>query len=72
MTLGVESVALLSDWDGEATRGFGVARVVDGMTDVAARSSFLIEGETVKDSWLLGSAMPDIDSVIAAAAPPSS
>jgi peroxiredoxin len=70
MTIGVEAVALLSDWDGEATRGFGVAHELDGMTDVAARSSFLIDDDTVKASWLLGSAMPDIDSVIVAAAAP--
>lgn len=66
-TLGVEGVALLSDWDGEATRGFGVARKVDGMGDVPARCAFLIEGDTVRASWHLGSELPDIDAVIAAA-----
>ena len=68
-TLGVEGVPLLSDWDGEATHGFGVARELDGMADVPARCAFLIEGDTVRASWPLGSELPDIDAVIAAASP---
>ena len=71
MTLGVESVSLLSDWNGEATRGFGVGFELQGMEDVAARSAFLIEGDTVRASWMLGRDMPDIDAVIAAATSPS-
>jgi peroxiredoxin len=67
MTLGVESVPMLSDWNGEATRGFGVAFELLGMGDVATRSAFLIEGDTVRASWLLGLDLPDIDAVIAAA-----
>jgi peroxiredoxin len=67
MTLGVENVVLLSDWDGEAMHGFGVARQVDGMTGVPMRCAFLIEGDTVRASWKLGSDMPNIDAVIAAA-----
>ena len=67
MTLGVESVPLLSDWNGEATRGFGVAVESREMTDVPARSAFLIEGDTVRASWLLESELPDVDAVIAAA-----
>ena len=67
MTLGVESVQLLSDWNGEATRGFGVACHVHEMVDVPARSAFLIQGDTVRASWLLGSELPDVDAVIAAA-----
>jgi len=71
MTLGVENVPLLSDWNGEATRGFGVDLELQGMTDVAIRSAFLIEGDTVRASWLLAREMPDIDAVIAAASSPS-
>ena len=67
MTLGVDSVPLLSDWNGEATRGFGVAVELREMADVSARSAFLIEGDTVRASWLLGSELPDVDAVIAAA-----
>ena len=66
-TLGVD-VPLLSDWNGEATRTFGVAVEILGMDDVALRSSFLIEdGEMIKAAWMLGRELPDIDAVIAAA-----
>jgi peroxiredoxin len=67
MSLGIEGVPLLSDWSGEATVGFGIASELDGMTDVSARSAFLIAGDTVRASWLLGSELPDIDAVITAA-----
>jgi len=61
-------VPLLSDWNGEAARAFGVAVERGGMQDVAARSAFLIEdGETVVASWMLGRELPDLDAVIAAA-----
>lgn len=66
-TLGVD-VPLLSDWNGEATRAFGVAFEPLGMTDVAARSAFLIkDGETIVAAWMLGRELPDIDAVIDAA-----
>ncbi len=66
-SLGVD-VPLLSDWNGEATRAFGVAVEPLGMDDVAARSAFLIEnGETIREAWMLGRELPDIDAVIAAA-----
>ena len=57
---------ILSDWEGEATRGFGVEAVSDGMT-VAARSAFLLEAGTVRAAWMLGTELPDIDAAIAAA-----
>ena len=63
-TLGVD-VPLLSDWNGEVARGFGVAVDLGGMKDVAARSAFLIEdAETVREAWMLGRELPDIDAVI--------
>jgi peroxiredoxin len=66
-TLGVE-VPLLSDWNGEATRAFGIAFEALGMADVAARSSFLVEdGTTIRGAWMHGSELPDLDAVIAAA-----
>ena len=65
--LGVD-VPLLSDWNGEATRAFGVAFEPVGMLDVPARSAFLIEdGETILAAWMLGGELPDIDAVIAEA-----
>jgi peroxiredoxin len=38
------------------------------MQDVAARSAFLIEdAETIREAWMLGRDLPDIDAVVAAA-----
>ena len=38
------------------------------MEDVAARSAFLIEdGQTIREAWMLGRELPEIDDVIAAA-----
>jgi peroxiredoxin len=37
------------------------------MEDVAARSAFLIDGDTVTAAWMLGRELPDVDAVIAAA-----
>ena len=66
-TLGVD-VPLLSDWNGEAIRAFGVAFEPLGMFDVAARSAFLVEdAETIVAAWMLGRELPDIDAVVAAA-----
>lgn len=65
-TLGVD-IPLLSDWNGDAIRGFDVAFEPLGMTDVAIRSSFLIrDGETIAAVWLLGGELPDIDAVVKA------
>jgi peroxiredoxin len=61
-------VPLLSDWNGEATRGFGVAFEPLGMSDVASRSAFLIrDGETIDAAWMLGGELPDIDEIVATA-----
>ena len=65
--LGVD-VPLLSDWNGEATRAFGVVIDVAGMADVPARSAFLIEdGQVIRYAWELGGELPDLDEVIAVA-----
>jgi peroxiredoxin len=66
--LGVE-VPLLSDWNGEATRGFGVEREVLEMAGAPTRSAFLIEGATVRAAWMLGPELPDVEAIIAAASP---
>ena len=60
---------LLSDWNGEATAGFGVGIEYRGMRDVSARSAFLIEkGGTVRGAWRYGNAeLPDLDVLLAAA-----
>jgi peroxiredoxin len=61
-------VPLLSDWNAEAARAFGVASERSGMSDVAERTAFLIQdGATIKEAWMLGPELPDLDVVIAAA-----
>jgi peroxiredoxin len=66
--IGVDSVPLLSDWNGDAVRLFNVAVELSGMSDVASRTSFLIEdGMRVRERWLNGRELPDLDAVIAAA-----
>jgi len=60
---------LLSDWNCEATHGFGVAHEYRGLRDVSRRSAFLIDGEgVVRGAWVYESnAFPDFDELLAAA-----
>jgi glutaredoxin-dependent peroxiredoxin len=60
---------LLSDWNGEAVRGLGIARDYRGMRDVAERSAFLIDAEgTVRGAWSYEDAeVPDFEELLAAA-----
>jgi peroxiredoxin len=60
---------LLSDWNGEATHGFGVAFEHNGMRDVSRRSAFLLDAEgVVRGAWAYGtSELPDLDVLIEAA-----
>ena len=45
---------LLSDWNGEAVHGFGVGADFKGMTDVAVRSAFLVDGAgIIRGAWQL-------------------
>jgi peroxiredoxin len=62
-------VPLLSDWNGEAARGFGVATTVWGMEDIASRSIFLVDDlGTVRAAWAYeGGQLPDLDAVLAGA-----
>jgi peroxiredoxin len=59
---------LLSDWNGEATRGFDVAIEHNGMRDVSRRSAFLVDVDgTVRGAWAYAlDELPDIDELIAA------
>ena len=61
---------LLSDWNGEATRAFGVAHEFNGFRDVARRTAFLVDrGAVVRGAWDYGtSEVPDLDVLLAAAA----
>ena len=59
---------LLSDWNGEAVRGFDVARNFHGLQDVPRRAAFLIDAERVRGAWLYDdSKVPDFDELSAAA-----
>ena len=63
------SFPLLSDWNGEAVDGFGVAHTYHGMRGVAERTAFLVDaGGTVRGAWRYGSGeVPDVEELLAAA-----
>jgi peroxiredoxin len=60
---------LLSDWNAEATRGFGIARDFRGYRDIPERAAFLVdEGGNVRGRWRYEDAeVPDFDELLAAA-----
>jgi peroxiredoxin Q/BCP len=60
---------LLSDWNAEAVRGFGVAHEYRGFHEVAQRTAFLIDRNgTVRGAWRYDAAeVPDFDELLAAA-----
>jgi peroxiredoxin len=60
---------LLSDFNGDATRGFGVAFEFRGLKDVSERSAFLIDRDgVVRGAWRYEtSEVPDFDVLLAAA-----
>ena len=59
---------LLSDWNGEAVRGFGIATEFRGLREVAERTTFLVdETGLIKNAWRYKSGeVPDIDVWLAA------
>jgi peroxiredoxin len=63
------SVTLLSDWNAEAMRGFGVDREFRGHEHVAERSAFLVDEDgTVRGAWRYETAeVPDFDELLRAA-----
>jgi glutaredoxin-dependent peroxiredoxin len=60
---------LLSDWNADATRGFGVAIEHNGMRDVSGRSAFLLGTDgVILGAWVYAKdEVPDLDELIAAA-----
>jgi peroxiredoxin len=60
---------LLSDWNADATHGFGVGFEFRGLRDVSQRSAFLVGRDgTVRGAWLYEtSELPDFDELLAAA-----
>jgi peroxiredoxin len=62
-------IPLLSDWNREAVRAFGVAHDYRGMRDVAERTAFLVDGDgIIRETWRYGSSqVPDFDELLSAA-----
>jgi peroxiredoxin len=60
---------LLSDWNADAVRAFGVAHEFRGFEDVAERSAFLVGRDgTVRGAWRYEAGeVPDFDELLAAA-----
>jgi peroxiredoxin len=67
--LDLEGVELLSDWNADAVRGFGVASERRGMREVAERTAFLIGADgVVRGAWRYESSeVPDFDELVSAA-----
>jgi peroxiredoxin len=67
--LDLGDVALLSDWNGEAVRGYGVGQDYRGMRDVAERTAFLVDRHgVVRRSWQYETGeVPNFDELLAAA-----
>jgi peroxiredoxin len=59
---------LLADYNGDATRGFGVAFDFRGLKDVSARSAFLVDRDgVVRGAWAYeASELPDFDELLEA------
>jgi peroxiredoxin len=60
---------LLSDWNGDVTEGFGLAREFIGFQGVPQRSAFLVDGDgVVRGAWRYDdSEVPDLDVLLDAA-----
>jgi len=60
---------LLSDWNADAVRGFGIAQEHRGLRDVAERTAFLVDRDgTVRGAWRYETAeVPDFDELLSAA-----
>jgi peroxiredoxin len=60
---------LVSDWNAEAIRGFGIAREFRGYEDVAVRSAFLVGRDgTIRAAWHYDDGeVPDVVELLAAA-----
>jgi peroxiredoxin len=60
---------LLSDWNAEATEGFGLAHTFRGLEGVSQRSAFLVDTDgTVRGAWAYETGeVPDVDELLAAA-----
>lgn len=58
-------IPLLSDWNGDAVRSFGVEQEYRGLHDVAKRSAFLLDGERiVRFAKVYDDGIPDMDELV--------
>jgi peroxiredoxin len=62
------NLGLLSDFNGDAVRAFGVQQDFRGFRNVARRSAFLVDADgTVRGAWSYENAeVPDVDELLAA------
>ena len=60
---------LVSDWNGDAVRGFGIAHEFRGFADVARRTAFLVDaGGVVRHAQSYDTAeVPDLDGLLVTA-----
>lgn len=60
---------LLSDWNADAVRAFGIAHEYRGLRDVAERAAFLLDADrTVLRAWRYERReLPDFDELVGAA-----
>ena len=67
--LDLGDIQFVSDWNGDAVRGCGVAHEFRGMKDVAERVVFLVDRDgTVRGAWRYDTGeVPDFDELLAAA-----
>jgi glutaredoxin-dependent peroxiredoxin len=67
--LDLGDVGLLSDWNGEAVRAYGIGQDYRGMQDVAERTAFLVDRDgIVRESWRFATGeVPDFDELLEAA-----
>jgi peroxiredoxin len=67
--LDLGDVGLLSDWNGEAVRAYGIGQDYRGMQDVAERTAFLVDRDgIVRESWRYETGeVPDFDELLEAA-----
>jgi glutaredoxin-dependent peroxiredoxin len=65
---------LLSDWNGDAVRAFGVASSFRGMRDTAVRSAFLVGADgIIREAWRYEvTEVPDVEELLSAVASLSS
>jgi glutaredoxin-dependent peroxiredoxin len=63
------SFGLLSDFNGDATRAFGIGFEFRGLRDVSQRSAFLVdETGTIRGAWGYDTGeLPDVDVLLEAA-----